>query len=52
MVSAERISDDNNNNVNVVSISVKDTGAGIDPEILPRLPISFLILPTGNSLLS
>ena len=27
----------NNNNNNQVVISVKDTGSGIDPDILPRL---------------
>jgi two-component system sensor histidine kinase VicK len=30
-------SNDNNNNNNQVIVSVKDTGAGIDPEIQPRL---------------
>jgi two-component system sensor histidine kinase VicK len=37
IVSAERIIDGNNNNDKVVNVSVKDTGVGIDPEILPRL---------------
>jgi signal transduction histidine kinase len=32
---------DNTNNSNLVIVSVKDTGKGIDPEILPRLFTKF-----------
>jgi signal transduction histidine kinase len=35
IVSAVRITDGNNDKV--INVSVKDTGVGIDPEILPRL---------------
>jgi signal transduction histidine kinase len=37
LITARKDNSNNNNNNNQVIISVKDTGSGIDPEILPRL---------------
>jgi two-component system sensor histidine kinase VicK len=46
-VSAERIRDDNVND-EVVNVSIKDTGLGIDPEILPRLFCKFATKPNAG----
>ena len=41
-VSVEKKEDDNNNNNNYVLVTVRDTGTGIDPEILPHLFSKFI----------
>ena len=46
-VSAERIRGDNVND-EVVNVSIKDTGLGIDPEILPRLFSKFATKPNAG----
>ena len=46
-VSAERIRDDNVND-EVVNVSIKDTGQGIDPDILPRLFSKFATKPNAG----
>ena len=40
-VIVERKNDNNSNNDNEVTVSIKDTGTGIDPEILPKLFTKF-----------
>jgi signal transduction histidine kinase len=46
-VSAERIRDDNDKD-EVVNVSMKDTGQGIDPEIMPRLFSKFATKPNAG----
>jgi signal transduction histidine kinase len=41
MVSTEVKNDSSSNNNNIAVVSVKDTGSGIDPEIMPRLFTKF-----------
>ena len=41
-ISIEKIEDDNNDNNNYALVTVKDTGEGIDPEILPNMFSKFI----------